>query len=356
MQDKSTGTSKGKPLTKRELHALARERVSLISKEFTEGFRFLENFPRSVTFFGSAKVTEDTPYYIQARSLAGKIVTELKYSVLSGGGPGIMEAANRGAFENGGESLGLTIELPSEQTSNPYITKSIDFFYFFSRKVCLSFSAEAYIFFPGGYGTFDEVFEILTLVQTHKIEPVPIILVGKEYWTSMEEWMKKEMLSRGMIDTHDMNLYTITDDEDEIVDIIRKVPVHNGVPLNVGTLPSYEQDIDRDVKELAHKKCVPCEGNEKPLAHNASEDLLDHVNQWTMVDDISIEKTLHVKDFTAVIELVNKVADIAEEQGHHPDIHIYDYNKVRFVLSTHAIKGLSENDFIMAAKIDELLR
>lgn len=221
-----------KPLTKEELHEMARERISLISEEFAEGFKFLEKYPKSVTFFGSAKFTEDNPYYIRAREIAVKIVRELGYSILSGGGPGIMEAANRGAFESGGNSLGLTIELPDGQAINPYIKESIDFYYFFSRKVCLSFSAEAYIFFPGGFGTFNEVFEILTLVQTHKIEKVPIILVGTDFWRAIEETMKKEMLSRGMIDESDMELYTITDDENEIINIIRNAPVRNGIPFN----------------------------------------------------------------------------------------------------------------------------
>ncbi len=220
-----------KPLTRKEINEMTRERISLISEEFADGFKFLEKYPKSVTFFGSAKFTEDNPYYIKAREIAGKIVRELGYSVLSGGGPGIMEAANRGAFENNGNSLGLTIELPEGQAINPYIKESIDFYYFFSRKVCLSFSAEAYIFFPGGFGTFNEVFEILTLVQTHKIEKVPVILVGADFWKAIEETMKKEIFSRGMIDASDMELYTITDDENEIINIIKNSPIIENTPF-----------------------------------------------------------------------------------------------------------------------------
>lgn len=345
-----------KPLTKKELHELAKQRVSVISTEFTEGFEFLEKYPRSVTFFGSARFTEDNPYYIKARSIAGRIVKELGYSVLSGGGPGIMEAANRGAAENNGDSLGLTIELPEGQAINPYINASIDFFYFFSRKVCLSFSAEAYLFFPGGFGTMDEVFEILTLVQTHKIEKLPVILVGKDFWEPIEKTMKEQMLGRGTIDESDMGLYTITDDEDLIIKLIKEAPIKNGVPLNVP--PAVAEKINHEEKNtpLVEKKCVPCEEGTEPLSHEKSSDLLEEVNQWTLIDDTCIEKTLHMKNFKEVLDFVNKVGNIAESEGHHPDIHIYDYNKIRLVLSTHKIKGLSENDFILASKIDELLR
>ncbi|HEY4509294.1 MAG TPA: TIGR00730 family Rossman fold protein [Candidatus Paceibacterota bacterium] len=217
------------PLTKQEIHDTAVERVHLISKEFTDGFNFLRNYPKSVTIFGGNLIKEDNPYYIKARNLGHRIATELKYAIFTGGGPGIMEAANRGAFEAGGESVGLNVELPHHQVQNPYINRYLNFHYFFSRKVCLGFSAESYIFFPGGFGTFDEFFEIITLVQTGKIEKVPIILVGKEFWKHLDELMRKEMLSRGMIDAEDLTLYTIIDDEDEILKIIRNTPVRNGI-------------------------------------------------------------------------------------------------------------------------------
>ncbi len=218
-----------KPLTKRELHHTAVERVELIGKEFTEGFDFLSHYPKSVTIFGGTYFTQDSPYYKKARSLAGRIAKELKYSVLTGGGPGIMEAANRGAYEAHGKSLGLTIELEHHQIQNPYLTRNLDFYYFFSRKVCLSFSAESYIFFPGGFGTLDEFFEILTLVQTGKIEKIPIILVGSDYWKPLDDLMKKELLGRGTIDKEDLKLYRIIDDEDEILEIVRNAPVRNGI-------------------------------------------------------------------------------------------------------------------------------
>jgi uncharacterized protein (TIGR00730 family) len=215
-------------LNRKDLSQIADERIQEISKEFENGFNFLKDYPTSVTFFGSTQFKEESPYYQSARELAYKIVKELNYSILSGGGPGIMEAANRGAFEAGGNSLGLTIELPHEQKINPYITKKISSYYFFVRKVCLAFSAEAFIFFPGGYGTLDEFFEILTLVQTGKIKGVPIICVGSDYWNSVKKFIEQEMLSRGAIIPEDLKLFTITDDHDEIIGLIKNVPVQLG--------------------------------------------------------------------------------------------------------------------------------
>lgn len=217
------------PLTRNELHQTAEERVHLISQEFTNGFNFLLKYPKSVTFFGGSRFKEGDPEYAAARSLSGRIAKELNYSVFTGGGPGIMEAANRGAFENGGQSLGMTIELSQAQIVNEYLTDSLDFYYFFSRKVCMSFSAEAYIFFPGGFGTLDEFFEIVTLVQTGKIQKMPIILVGKEFWEPMNTLMSEKLLGKGTIDATDLALYTITDDEEHIIDIIKNAPVRNGI-------------------------------------------------------------------------------------------------------------------------------
>lgn len=224
------------PLSREEMHEMAAERVQEIAKEFANGFKFLADYPRSVTFFGSNQFTEENPYYINARTLAGRISTELGYSVASGGGPGIMEAANRGAFEAGGTSLGLTIKLPQEQIINKYLSQEIDSYYFFVRKVILSFSSEALIFFPGGFGTLDEFFEMVTLAQTKKLIGVPIICVGSDYWKKLERFMQEELLSRGTIMAEDMTLFTITDNHDEIIDIIKKVPVRNGLPFDIKRL------------------------------------------------------------------------------------------------------------------------
>ncbi|MEX2014144.1 MAG: TIGR00730 family Rossman fold protein [Parcubacteria group bacterium] len=219
-------------LRHKELDALAQKRIIEISKEFKEGFRFLENYPQSVTFFGSNQFGENNPYYQDARTLASRVVKELGYAVLSGGGPGIMEAANRGAFEAGGKSLGLLIKLPAGQIINKYITKSFSSYYFFVRKVCLSFSAEAFIFYPGGFGTLDEFFEILTLVQTRKLVDIPIICVGSEFWNDLKIFIEKQQLARGAIIPEDLKLFHILDNHDEIIEIIRKVPIRIGVPFN----------------------------------------------------------------------------------------------------------------------------
>ena len=231
---------KGNPLTREEMQEVARERVDEIAKEFTNGFKFLEDYPKSVTIFGSNQFKEDNPYYMSARTLAGRIATELGYSVASGGGPGIMEAANRGAFEAGGTSLGLTIKLPHEQIINKYISKEIDSYYFFVRKVILSFSSEAFIFYPGGFGTMDEFFEILTLVQTQKIQGVPIICVGADYWKKLERFLTEELLSRGTVAAEDMTLFTITDDLDEVLEIIKKVPIRASLPFHLATQAGTE--------------------------------------------------------------------------------------------------------------------
>lgn len=217
-----------------EMHKVDLERIQEITKEFTDGFSFLENYPKSVTFFGSTEFKEDNPYYQSARELAGKIVQELGYSVVTGGGPGIMEAANRGAYEAHGTSLGLTIELPRAQTVNKYLSNQLDSYYFFVRKVILGFSAEAFIFFPGGFGTLDEFFEIITLVQTKKIQGVPIICIGSDYWKSLERFLQESLLSRGTIRADDLLLYTITDNFDEVIDIIKKVPVRTTLPFKHG--------------------------------------------------------------------------------------------------------------------------
>ena len=218
-------------LSRVEMQKLALKRVAEISREFTEGFDFLADYSKSVTFFGANQFREDNPHYADARKLASHIVEKLGYSVFSGGGPGIMEAANRGAFEAGGNSLGLLIKLPEGQITNKYITKSFASYYFFVRKVLLSFSAEAFIFFPGGFGTLDEFFEILTLVQTKKMVDIPIICVGSEYWNKLRKFMEEEQLSRGAIITEDLDLFHIVDDHDKIIEIIEKVPVHSGLPL-----------------------------------------------------------------------------------------------------------------------------
>lgn len=215
-----------KPLTIEHIEHTEEERLLLIDREFKQGFNFIKSVEKSVTFFGSARFGENDHYYKKARHLGERIVKELGYTVVTGGGPGIMEAGNRGAYEAGGQSVGFNIELPHEQAHNPYLTHYLNFYYFFSRKVLMSFAAEAYVFFPGGFGTLDEFYEIITLKQTHKIENVPVILVGNEYWGAMDEFSKKQLLeAHAAIDPADRNLYTITEDEDQIIDIIKKAKI-----------------------------------------------------------------------------------------------------------------------------------
>jgi len=220
------------PITIREVEEEIKKRVSMIDTEFNRGFDFIKSQAKSVTFFGSARFPESHPMYQSARRVAYSL-SKLGYSILTGGGPGIMEGANRGAYEAEGKSLGLNIKLPHEQVRNPYLTDAVEFYYFFVRKVILSFSAEAYIFYPGGFGTLDELFEIVTLVQTNKIEQVPIILVGSEFWNPLKKFLVDYTLKNfKAIDEQDLTLFTICDDEDTIVRMINDIPVRNGVRIH----------------------------------------------------------------------------------------------------------------------------
>lgn len=197
-------------------------RMDRIDEDFRHAFSIMRKHPDTVSFFGSKVIKPDTRYYEQARTLASKIVEELGLSIVSGGGPGIMEAANRGARDAKGDSVGMAIELPHEQV-NKYTTHDQDFYYFFSRKVALTFTARAYIFFPGGYGTLDELFEILTLKENEKIAPLPVILVGKDYWQPLIDFIEKTLLDKvHVIDKQHTTLYTLEDDFDVIIKIIRE--------------------------------------------------------------------------------------------------------------------------------------
>lgn len=219
--------AKRDPHTREEIGTVLQEntRASRIANEFQRGFDFISRYPKSVTFYGSARFKPSNTHYKDARRLAFAL-SERGFAIVTGGGPGIMEAANRGAADAGGPSLGLNIELPHEQVLNPYITDSISFHYFFSRRTALSFAAEAYVFYPGGYGTLDEFFEIMTLVQTKKIAPIPIILVGGDFWKPLNEFLSDMLRMRhGAIDKKDLDLYKILDDHSEIIKIVERAPV-----------------------------------------------------------------------------------------------------------------------------------
>jgi uncharacterized protein (TIGR00730 family) len=199
-------------------------RIFRIMSEFVEGFSFLATIPKSVTFFGSSRLNEKHPYYIKARELARRLAGR-GYAIVTGGGPGIMQAGNQGAHDVDGDlSIGLNIQLPHEQRMNRYVSHNhnMSFNFFFSRKLMLDFSAEAYIFFPGGFGTLDEFFEIITLIQTEKLDPtVPVILIGWEYWSPLIAWMRQTLLEQfKTVDAVDLECWHLTDDLDEVEQIV----------------------------------------------------------------------------------------------------------------------------------------
>jgi uncharacterized protein (TIGR00730 family) len=200
-------------------------RIFRIMAEFVEGFQFIANFKQTVSFFGSTQFPEDDHHYKEARRLAGMLARD-GFTVVTGGGPGIMEAANRGALENRGESVGLNITLPHEQRVNPYVRKAQSFHYFFTRKVMLDFAAEAYIFFPGGYGTLDEFFEIVNLIKTKKIKRIPVVLVGKDYWGTLINWMYSHVYEQHQaITKEDLGLFKLADTVEEayrLLQVIKK--------------------------------------------------------------------------------------------------------------------------------------
>lgn len=205
----------------KDLEKEVTDRQARIRQDFANGFKILSKYSNTVTFFGSTRITSGDRFYEHARHVA-HILSDNGYTIVTGGGGGIMEAANRGAYEAGGDSIGFNIMLPKEQQLNPYTSDSTPFRYFFSRKVLLAYAAQAYIYFPGGYGTLDELFEVITLIQTRKMEKAPIILVGSEFWKPLDTFIQTTLLE----DYHTVNkadtaLYTITDDVDTILRVLR---------------------------------------------------------------------------------------------------------------------------------------
>jgi uncharacterized protein (TIGR00730 family) len=196
-------------------------RVFRIMGEFVEGFDDLATVTRGVSIFGSARTKSDHPQYKAAQETAA-LLARAGFAVITGGGPGIMEAANKGAFEAGGLSIGCNIELPFEQFANRYLTRSLTFKYFFVRKTMFVKYSTAFIIFPGGFGTLDELFEALTLIQTRKIKNFPVVLFGSAYWGGMLEWVKGLMLSEGKIVENDLKLLHLTDSPEEVVEIVVK--------------------------------------------------------------------------------------------------------------------------------------
>jgi len=200
-------------------------RLFRIMSEFVEGFDTLSGIKGpAVSFFGSARTKSEDPYYELTTKIAAEFATQ-GYTVITGGGPGIMEAANKGAAEAGGNSVGLNINLPFEQEPNIFTNLPLSFKYFFVRKVMFIKYALAFICMPGGFGTLDEVFEALTLIQTRRIKPFPVILVGTEYWSGLLDWIEEKMLSTNKVDNNDMIIFNVMDDPVEIVSYIRKTVV-----------------------------------------------------------------------------------------------------------------------------------
>jgi uncharacterized protein (TIGR00730 family) len=221
VRKKLSNDSELHPVQKREVEFTDTDpwRVLRIQGEFVEGFEALSKIGAGVCVFGSARLDEDSPYY-QAACRISRVLSENGLAVITGGGPGIMEAGNRGAAEAGGLSVGLNIELPKEQVANPYQNLSLEFRYFFVRKMMFVKYSIGYVIFPGGFGTLDEMFEALTLSQTEKILHFPIVLFGWEYWGGLIDWMREKVLGLGCIGEDDLALFKVTDDPDEAANII----------------------------------------------------------------------------------------------------------------------------------------
>ncbi|MFC2010034.1 TIGR00730 family Rossman fold protein [Chloroflexota bacterium] len=206
-----------------EINDLAKEeswRMFRIIGELVEGFDTLTGVEPAVTIYGSARMRADDPLYRKTEEIARRL-GELGFSIITGGGPGVMEAANKGAMEAGATSIGLNIELPEEQVCNDYTTKSITFHHFFARKVMLVKYATAFIIMPGGMGTLDELTEVMTLMQTLKTRPFPVVLFNSEYWKGFLDWLRSSVLAKKFIEEEDLNLLRVCDQPDEVIEIVQ---------------------------------------------------------------------------------------------------------------------------------------
>ena len=210
-------------------------RVERIQEELEAGFRALAHVGAAASFFGSARTPPGHPEYAQARETA-RLVGEAGLAIITGGGPGSMEAANRGARDAGALSIGLNIELPFEQGLNPHVDIGLEFHYFFARKIMFVRYASGFVVFPGGFGTLDELFESLTLIQTGKVSNFPVILVGSDYWCDLIEWMRTRLLGEGKISPDDLDLLTVTDDPSEVRDVLMSA-AHRQARASLGSGP-----------------------------------------------------------------------------------------------------------------------
>lgn len=218
-------------------------RLIKIMNEFVNGYKFIRHYKKAVSIFGSARNSLDKRVYKEAHNL-GYDLAKAGFAVITGGGPGIMQAANEGALKFGGESVGLNIQLPNEQRINPYVNESTSFHYFFTRKVMLASVSQVYVFFPGGFGTMDELFEMLTLIQTKKVAPIKVILVNKRFWTPMLKWIQNTIFEHNRaISKSDLNLFHIVDNADEAMQLIHKMVRHKRIG-----------HVSRESDTLEHKK------------------------------------------------------------------------------------------------------
>jgi len=224
MLEGQTGATEDEKLLERRARPAFLEtdpwRTLRILSEFVEGFDALAQVGPAITVFGSARTAPGDPTYELARAI-GRRLAEAGFAVITGGGPGVMEAANRGCQEGGGLSVGCNIELPHEQGTNAYVDLGVEFRYFFARKVMFVKYADGFVILPGGLGTLDELFESLTLIQTGKVRLFPVVLVGRSYWTGLLDWMRDTMLQAGTIGELDLGLFHVTDDPDEVIDYIK---------------------------------------------------------------------------------------------------------------------------------------
>jgi len=240
--------------------ALSREtwRLFRILSEFVDGFEVMSEVGPAVTVFGSARTRADDPVYQQAVE-CGKQIVKRDMAVITGGGPGIMEAANKGAFEAGGKSVGLNIDLPMEQDPNRYQTHQLDFRYFFIRKVMFVKYACGFVCFPGGFGTMDEFFESITLIQTNKIEPFPVVLVGHDFWDGLVDWMRGTMVEKyKTVSSPDMDLFHVTDSVDEAVDyIVSRFDIED---WKLKTTPTIPQPMAAQIEQTTRRRHQPPPG------------------------------------------------------------------------------------------------
>jgi len=197
-------------------------RIFRIMSEFVEGFEDLVDCCPAVSIFGSARCGKDDKVYRATSEIAGRLV-----QIITGGGPGVMEAANKGAYEAGGKSVGLNIELPFEQGANPYTNLSLSFRYFFVRKVMFIKYASAFVIMPGGFGTLDELFEAVTLIQTDKIKPFPVVMFGSRFWDGLLDWVKGTLLEDGRISPEDLSIFKVVDEVDDVVSVIKEFYENN---------------------------------------------------------------------------------------------------------------------------------